>query len=192
MRAFKAIVVVIVVLVAIACVIPYAVSPYIRFMGKAPSYYTQFAHACDSLMQQHPIGVAGFAELSPSDTMLPAIIRELHARKVRVSTNGVSILVGVGRGGFGISWGPDDTRQLLDSGDQWGRLTQNRFFRFEKAAISQPLHECQYSNTKCRADEHNNHESEMRANEGSAADAGFSHAVSLDQRPGPADFVRSA
>jgi len=94
-------------------------SSYVRFVGKDATYYREFAAACDSLLQQHPLGTNdwvyrnGFRspensiQISRDDPSLPKMIRALGPEKVVLSPNRVFIGVGVGRGGFGIIWAQD-------------------------------------------------------------------------------------
>jgi len=98
-------------------------SRYLRFMGKDAAYYTEVAHACDSIMVQHPPSstdsVTLYAhmvlpytlKLSGSDPSLPKIIRALHADHILVSTNRVFIDIPPERmGGFGVIWERDEMR----------------------------------------------------------------------------------
>jgi hypothetical protein len=98
-------------------------SRYLRFMGKDAAYFTEVAHACDSIMVQHPPSstdsvtlyghmVLPFTlKLSGSDPSLPKIIRALHADHILVSTNRVFIDIPPERmGGFGVIWERDEMR----------------------------------------------------------------------------------
>lgn len=93
-------------------------SRYLRFMRKDSAYYSQVAHACDEIMQQHP--VLGFnnsvtvtsnivlvdtLRLSGRDPSLPQIIRALHPDRIVISANRVFIDIPPERGrGFGLIW----------------------------------------------------------------------------------------
>ena len=67
-------------------------SPYLRFVGKDAAYYRQFAAACDSLLQQHPVGTNDWIyrngdqspensiELSGRDPSVPKIIRAVDPK----------------------------------------------------------------------------------------------------------------
>lgn len=109
-------------------------SPYLKFMGKGSAYYTQIAHACDSIIMQHPVNAADSVSLyshavlpytirlSGFDASLPKVIRALHADMILVSTNRVLIEVPPEKmGGFVITWKPDDIRSnfwvLQSNGD---------------------------------------------------------------------------
>ena len=98
-------------------------SRYLRFMGKDVAYFTEVAHACDSIMVQHPPSSTDFVtlyahmvlpytlKLSGSDPSLPKIIRALHADHILVSTNRVFIDIPPERmGGFGVIWERDEMR----------------------------------------------------------------------------------
>jgi hypothetical protein len=91
---------------------------YLRFMHRDTAYYTQVAHACDVIKQQHPVSPydsvtlsSGLVlpytlKLSGGDPSLPKIIRALHANPILVSTNRVWMKVAAewGRAGFGLIW----------------------------------------------------------------------------------------
>jgi hypothetical protein len=95
-------------------------SPYLSFMRKDLSYYSQVAHACDSILQHHPVtasnSVTRYGEVLPftlslsgSDTSLPKIIRALHPDDILVSSNRIFIDIPPERmGGFGVSWGQNE------------------------------------------------------------------------------------
>jgi hypothetical protein len=98
-------------------------SPYLKFMGKGSTYYLQVAHACGSIIAQHPVNATDSVtlyshmvlpctiKLSGSDASLPKIVRVLHADMILVSTNRVLIEVPPEKmGGFVITWEPDDIR----------------------------------------------------------------------------------
>ena len=83
-------------------------SPYIRFMDKSPQYYSDLAHACDSVLAQHPLRTNDLFKVLGSDSSVPSIIRHLHPSGITVSSNRVYIMVGVRD--FGISWQLQDGR----------------------------------------------------------------------------------
>jgi len=83
-------------------------SPYLRFMGKSPQYYSEFARACDSMLAQHPNAANQFIEIPSADPSVPKIIRNLRPNRITISSNRVHLIVGVGRLGYGISWEPQD------------------------------------------------------------------------------------
>jgi hypothetical protein len=95
-------------------------SPYLRFVGKDNMYYSQFAEACDQVLQQHPVGTNDWVyhegtrspqnalRISPHDPSLPKAIRNVSPDDIIVSSNRVWIGVGVGRGAFGIVWEQDE------------------------------------------------------------------------------------
>jgi len=96
-------------------------SRYLRFMAKNPAYYSEVAHACDLVMQQHPVSsndtVALYRDmtltyttkLSGQEVSLPKIIRALHPDMILVSTNRVWIVIPE-MGGFGLTWEQDESR----------------------------------------------------------------------------------
>ena len=85
-------------------------SSYLRFMNKSHEYYSELARACESVLLAHPLGTNEFIRIQARDSSVPRIIQNLHPERVTVSPNRVHILVGVGRGGFGIAWEPQDAR----------------------------------------------------------------------------------
>lgn len=98
-------------------------SPYLRFMSKDRAYFSQLAHACDSILQQQPVSskdtvtlypgmvLSNTMKLSGHESSLPKIISRLHPDMILVSTNSVFIEIPPERmGGFGISWEKDDMR----------------------------------------------------------------------------------
>jgi|SRR5688572_30701050 len=85
-------------------------SSYLRFMHKSERYYSELARACDSVLAAHPLGTNEFIRISGTDPSLPERIRDLQPSRVTISSNRVHLMVGVGRGGFGISWEQDETQ----------------------------------------------------------------------------------
>ena len=77
-------------------------SPYIRFVEKDQTYYSQVARACDLILEQHPLGTNEFIRLPDGDASVPSIIRDLHPSEVTISSNRVHVIVGVRE--FGMSW----------------------------------------------------------------------------------------
>ena len=101
-------------------------SPYLRFTHKGIGYYSEVAHACDSVLQQHQglasneepgdtqfgDGIAIYAEVSGSDASLPKIIGALpYPSEILVSSNRVFIEIPPEcMGGFAVIWERDETR----------------------------------------------------------------------------------
>ncbi|MDB6020809.1 MAG: hypothetical protein JWQ04_666 [Pedosphaera sp.] len=96
-------------------------SPYLRFMDKDITYYTEVAHACDLLVRQHPVSSTNSVELykgmvlpftlrlSGQDASLPKIIKALHPQEILVSSNRLVITIPPERmGGFDVFWKQDD------------------------------------------------------------------------------------
>jgi hypothetical protein len=88
--------------------LPYIVSPYIRFMDKSPSYYMQVADAFELVRQQHPLGTNEFIEISVSDPSIPKIIQDLHPGRIRCFRDGAGAIIGVGRLAYSVAWYRDD------------------------------------------------------------------------------------
>ncbi len=80
-----------------------------RFRHQSEAYYAQFAKACDSLLEQHPLGTNRFIELAVTGAALPQIIQDLQPSKIKVSSNRVWVLSKGGQ--FGIAWEPKDESQ---------------------------------------------------------------------------------
>ncbi|MGC3958682.1 MAG: hypothetical protein QM813_12310 [Verrucomicrobiota bacterium] len=86
-------------------------SDYLRFMeDKNQRYYSEFARACDSVLAQHPLGTNTFICITGADPSLPKIIRDLESSRVTISSNSVHLMVGAGRGGFGILWAQNEAQ----------------------------------------------------------------------------------
>ena len=113
----------------VICALSLLTSDYLHFMGKDRQYYSDLARACDLVLERHPLGtnatsvpVVGsdvpyvFIRIPGDDPLLPQVIRDLDPEHVTVSSNRVHIVVGVGRGAFGIAWEPRD-------GPHWGIVT---------------------------------------------------------------------
>jgi len=101
--------------------VPLFSSRYLQFMGKDTAYYTDIAHACDLVLQQHPVSsndtvtlyshmsLPYTKKLSGEEASLPKIIRALHPDEILVSSNRVWIEIPPERmGGFVITWEPGD------------------------------------------------------------------------------------
>jgi hypothetical protein len=98
-------------------------SRYLRFMHKDNTYYSAIAHACDSILLEHPVtsnDVVRFSShivvpfrmrISGNDSSLPNIIRQLHPDFVLIGSNYISLTIPPERmGGFGVSWKQDEMR----------------------------------------------------------------------------------
>src|SRR5437867_5168671 len=48
--------------------------PVLQFMHHDQQYFRDFARACDSLLQRHPLGTNTYIRLSGDDPLLPPII----------------------------------------------------------------------------------------------------------------------
>jgi hypothetical protein len=93
----------------LAAAVQFTKSDYLRFMeDKDAHYYSEFARACDSVLMHYPLGTNEFIRIPGAETSLPEIIRDLAPSRITISSNRIHIIVGVGRGGFGISWEPDE------------------------------------------------------------------------------------
>jgi hypothetical protein len=80
--------------------------PVLQFMRHDQKYFRDFARACDSLLERHPLGTNTCIRLSRDDPSLPPIIRNLQygVERVTISSNGVHIVVPAPYHGFGITW----------------------------------------------------------------------------------------
>ena len=90
---------------------------YRSFIARDRNYYARIADACEELRTHAAPSGADGRKLLPADVALPGPIRSLHPEYLRVSTNRVSIAVGVGRNGYGVIW------EHFDSTPAWWRLT---------------------------------------------------------------------
>ncbi len=113
----------IVIFCIVAVVLFIGSSPYLRFTHKGIGYYSEVAHACDSVLQQHQVSsndtvtlnsgmVLPYTQkLSGSDASLPKIIGALHPSEILVSSNRVFIEIPPERmGGFAVIWERDEMR----------------------------------------------------------------------------------
>jgi hypothetical protein len=106
-------------------------SRYRRFHAQDSAYYSRLAHACDSVLQQHPQFtkhsqasgkqlpalmlwmdandvVWEQVRLSPQDASLPDAVRVLHPDEVLLAPKRVFLGFGVGRVGWSIIWEQDE------------------------------------------------------------------------------------
>jgi len=79
-------------------------SPYLRFLDKDENYYAEFAHACDRILEKHPLGTNGTLLVQIDDPSMPGIIHRLSPSKVTIQTNRVHVMVGVRD--FAVVWEP--------------------------------------------------------------------------------------
>jgi len=98
---------------------------YLRFVDRDPTYYSNFAAACDQIISEHPVGSnvvlwLSNSNVSPADVLLnskdysavawtgfPAsdIIKKLKPDALLLRSNSVLVLAGFTKGArFGISW----------------------------------------------------------------------------------------
>jgi hypothetical protein len=80
--------------------------PVLQFTHHDQNYFKEFARACDSLLQEHPLGT----NIPGDDPLLPPIIRQLRygVDRVTISTNKVLVIVPAPWHGFGIVWAPQN------------------------------------------------------------------------------------
>jgi hypothetical protein len=76
---------------------------YYNFNHQKENYYASLANACDSVIQNHPVGTNRFVGIATTDVSLPREILVLHPVKMQVYSGGIWILHG-GRLKFGINW----------------------------------------------------------------------------------------
>ena len=83
--------------------------PVLQFMHHDQKYFRDFAQACDTVLQQHPLGTNAYIRISGGDPSLPPIIRNLRygIDRVTISSNLVHIVVPAPYHGFGIAWEPN-------------------------------------------------------------------------------------
>ena len=79
-------------------------------MHHRAAYYSNLAHACDVVLQIHPVAEDAFFVVSVQESSLPQIITDLHPRELWLTSKTVSLDFGHGTDGFWIGWGPDETR----------------------------------------------------------------------------------
>jgi len=84
--------------------------PVLQFMHHDQQYFRDLAQACDSLLQQNPLGTNAYIRLSGDDPSLPSIIHNLRygVDRVTISSNRVHIVVPAPYHGFGLAWEPQD------------------------------------------------------------------------------------
>jgi len=109
MRARWLFLIAVLVLGGILC-LPYAISPYLRFMDKSSAYYEQVASALESLRQRYPLGTNSTLHIPVSDPSIPQVIRHLHPSEILRFADGAGVRIGVGRGSFTVSWSRDEMR----------------------------------------------------------------------------------
>jgi hypothetical protein len=77
-----------------------------KFTHRDVGYYTDFAKACDELLQNYPLGTDEFMEIAKTDPSIPEIIRDLQPQKIEITSNHIWMAVEFGRLAFGVSWSP--------------------------------------------------------------------------------------
>jgi hypothetical protein len=84
--------------------------PVLQFMHHDQKYFRDFARACDSLLQQRPLGTNAYIRVPGDDPSLPPVIRDLRygVDRVIISSNLVLIFVPAPYHGFGITWRPQN------------------------------------------------------------------------------------
>jgi hypothetical protein len=66
-------------------------------------YYSKLATECDEILGQIPSTLADGRKIPP-DAVKEIMIRHLHPEYIRVTHDRVLVAIGVGRGGYNISW----------------------------------------------------------------------------------------
>jgi len=74
------------------------------FANRGEKYFSQIAEQCDSLMKTTLAETPQGRKFSGGDPALPTLLKDLHPTYVLVNTNGVLIMIGAGRAGFGVTW----------------------------------------------------------------------------------------
>ena len=109
MRVPQTIMVLVLLTGLVVCLFVFWPDSHFRFRHRSEAYYAEFAKACDSLLEHHPLGTNRFIELSVTGAALPQIIQDLQPSKIKVSSNRVWIL---SQGNLvGIAWEPKDEAQ---------------------------------------------------------------------------------
>jgi hypothetical protein len=76
---------------------------YVSFMKKDNEYYMKVAEACDKVRLTQS-KIVKFGKFSPAEIVLPDILTKIHPSYIVVETNQVLVVVGAGRGAYGIAW----------------------------------------------------------------------------------------
>ena len=77
---------------------------YLEFSSRDRHYYEKFADACNEMYEKAPIRISDGRHLSPGSLPLSDLLIEIHASYVCITSNRVYMMVGEGRGGYGIAW----------------------------------------------------------------------------------------
>jgi hypothetical protein len=101
----KSLAAVLIPILATFCLVSCSKSPsYSSFTHRDQAYFSKIAVACDEIRQRTPVSTADGRHLSPNSALLPAVLNDIHPDYFYVTTNRVFMIVGTGRGGYGIAW----------------------------------------------------------------------------------------
>jgi hypothetical protein len=79
---------------------------YRGFIEKDQPYFASIGNAFDELRTHAPRNAADGREPLPNEISLPPALQSLHPSYLRVSTNRVFMMVGVGPGAYSVIWRP--------------------------------------------------------------------------------------
>ena len=101
----KSLPIVLITILATLCFVSCSKSPsYLSFIQRDQAYFSKIAIACDEVRQRTPLSDADGRKLSPKSERLPTVLNDIHPDYFSVTTNRVFMMVGSGRGGYGIAW----------------------------------------------------------------------------------------
>src|SRR4051812_43458379 len=93
----------------VGCALCSVLLPYPSFFifrHRSREYYSEFAQACNLVLQQHPLGTNQSLSIPVTDPALPKCIRDMKPINIGIGPTGIAILHG-GDVEFGISWTRD-------------------------------------------------------------------------------------
>lgn len=77
---------------------------YPSFINQDKSYYKTIADACEQLRAKTPFRLLHGQHISPNEAFVPAVVRDLRPSYLVLTTNRVYLMIGEGRGAYGIAW----------------------------------------------------------------------------------------
>ena len=80
-------------------------------MSRDQKYFSLVAEESDKLMARTLAENPNGRKIAGNDPSLPEVIQDLHPAYVLINTNGVLIMVGQGRAGYGITWYSSDPHE---------------------------------------------------------------------------------
>jgi hypothetical protein len=82
----------------------YQAPSYLNFVQHDSGYYRTIADACDDLRKSVPASALDGHDIPINTILLPETLADLHPSQLQIATNRVVLLIGVGRGAYGIAW----------------------------------------------------------------------------------------